>query len=246
MSHIFYISSFASPWGGVWFKMIAGTMNVTAPEGFWEPIRETVLTNLFGYVSKLNERGVIVHPPQVARTKPIVTYISRQGAGRRLIEKDHDALVQALMELDSEGICEVHVVQMERLSLAEQIEIASRSTVRIVPWHLCGEPRLMNDIMGKVLVGVHGNGLTVNSSYRELSDIYLPSCLFQHQLWMPPSPLSSTIEIFIPEGTYFNETPHDYLKRQFYQDTFSTMKCLPVIEGSKYVIGLLSLSLVAY
>ncbi|KAJ7190703.1 hypothetical protein GGX14DRAFT_701761 [Mycena pura] len=53
------------PSGNVWFKMIAGKMDVAAPPDFWE-----------------------------FRKRPLVTYVSgsRQAFGRRLVAADHDAL----------------------------------------------------------------------------------------------------------------------------------------------------------
>ncbi|KAG6875859.1 hypothetical protein C0992_002021, partial [Termitomyces sp. T32_za158] len=38
------------PLGSRWNKMIAGTMDVPAPAGFWEPLRQTIVTNLLGYL----------------------------------------------------------------------------------------------------------------------------------------------------------------------------------------------------
>lgn len=104
-------------------------MNVTVPDGFWEPVRKSLVGNLLGYVPMLDARGVVYSPPQAASTRPLVTYISRQGGGRRLLEQDHQGLVKALTELESEGICEVNVVVMEQLSLRDQINQVARSTV---------------------------------------------------------------------------------------------------------------------
>ncbi|KAF8868856.1 hypothetical protein BD779DRAFT_1793224 [Infundibulicybe gibba] len=91
-----------SPLGSVWFKMIASTTNISAPAKFWEP---------------------------VASSKPVVTYISRQGGGRRLRDADHQGLVAALEELEAEGVCEVFVARMETMSIKEQVAAAARSTV---------------------------------------------------------------------------------------------------------------------
>ncbi|KAJ7590491.1 hypothetical protein C8J56DRAFT_932994 [Mycena floridula] len=151
--------------------VINRTWNVTVHDRFWGPVRESMLKNLLGYVPRLDERGSVIAPPVAVSRRPIVTYISRQGTGRRLLAQDHDLLVQALMELEVEGLCDVHVVQMERLNLQEQLALVSRSTI---------------------LLGVHGNGLT-------------------HQLWMPPSPLSTTIEIFIPQGYHYAIWNSSYL-----------------------------------
>ncbi|KAJ7362225.1 hypothetical protein DFH08DRAFT_766748 [Mycena albidolilacea] len=120
------------PFGGVWFKMIAGAMNVTVSQDFWAPVRESLWRNILapGFIS-----GTIHDFSRL----PLVTYVSRQGSGRRLVAADHDALVVALKSLEAEGICEVQVAALERMGIREQIELVSRSTV---------------------LVGVHGNGLT--------------------------------------------------------------------------------------
>lgn len=115
------------PFGSNWNKMIAGTMNTTIPKGFWEPVRRSLLKNVFGHVPSPDQR------------RPLVTYISRQTSGRRLREEDHQNLVNELERLQLEGLCEVRVVAMERLSLHDQLDLAARTTV---------------------LLGVHGNGLT--------------------------------------------------------------------------------------
>ncbi|RDB18385.1 EGF domain-specific O-linked N-acetylglucosamine transferase [Hypsizygus marmoreus] len=127
------------PLSGTWFKMIAGTMTVPAAEHFWEAIRDPTVTNVLGFLPTLNKHGAVIAPPEATSPKPIVTYISRQGAGRRLVAEDHEVLVKALRDLEAEGICEVVVAMMERMGLKEQIELTARSTV---------------------IVGVHGNGMT--------------------------------------------------------------------------------------
>lgn len=99
--------------------MVGGTMNVAAPDDFWAPVRQSLVQNVLGYV-----------PDVEGQIKPIVTYISRQGVGRRLRESDHEALLDGLAELKAEGICEVQIAKMELLSLREQVELAARSTVR--------------------------------------------------------------------------------------------------------------------
>ncbi|KAJ7152671.1 hypothetical protein C8R43DRAFT_923814 [Mycena crocata] len=149
-------SAHKHPFGGVWYKMIAGAMNVTTPDDFWAPVRASVWQNALGFVP---DAGV-----QEPTAVPLITYISRQSAGRRLVEKDHDGLVTALRKLEAEGICSFEIARMERMSVREQLELVSRSTVK---------------------VGVHGNGLT-------------------WQLFMPPSPHSTIIEILIPKGYTFD------------------------------------------
>jgi protein O-GlcNAc transferase len=110
--------------------MIAGTMDVSLPQNFWDPIRLAVVKNILGYVPSFNSRGTVISPPQAVSSAPIVAYISRQGAGRRLIENHDRELVAALKELENEGICELKVARMETMSIREQIELAARSTVR--------------------------------------------------------------------------------------------------------------------
>ncbi|KAJ7129079.1 hypothetical protein C8R46DRAFT_1363306 [Mycena filopes] len=179
------------PFGSVWFKMIAGAMNVSAPTDFWAPVRTSLRRNTLGAVPL----------PENAIGRPLVTYISRQGGGRRLVQADHEALVAALRALEAEGVCEFQMAAMERISLREQIELVSRSTI---------------------LVGVHGNGLT-------------------HQLWMPPSPLSATIEILVPNGYTFD---YEILARNMghrhyavWNDTFLTYSPGTFHEGVKFPEG---------
>ncbi|KAI0301587.1 hypothetical protein B0F90DRAFT_1718463 [Multifurca ochricompacta] len=74
------------------------------------------------------------------RGNPVITYISRQEWGRRmLIQKDHDRLIEELYKLRDRYGYEVSVVSMDKLSRVEQLRLAGRTTV---------------------MMGVHGNGLT--------------------------------------------------------------------------------------
>jgi len=71
---------------------------------------------------------------------PVITYISRQDWGRRmLIQSDHEKLVEELYKLRDQYGYEVNVVSMDKLSRFEQLELAGRTTI---------------------MMGVHGNGLT--------------------------------------------------------------------------------------
>jgi hypothetical protein len=137
------------PLSWIWPKMMSSTMNLTVPTHYWEPIRGTLTRSLFGYVPQVRSDGRPLLPPSPFNNgdgaistangngnggkrkalKPIVTYISRQTAGRRLIPEDHEALVKALRELEEEGLCEVRIPVMERLSLKEQIAEVASSTV---------------------------------------------------------------------------------------------------------------------
>ncbi|KAF9462986.1 hypothetical protein BDZ94DRAFT_1259819 [Collybia nuda] len=73
-------------------------------------------------------------------TTPVITYISRQEWGRRmLIKEDHEKLVSELYKLRDLYGYEVNVVAAENMSRREQLELAARTTI---------------------MMGVHGNGLT--------------------------------------------------------------------------------------
>ncbi|KAF9256393.1 hypothetical protein L218DRAFT_881821, partial [Marasmius fiardii PR-910] len=109
------------PFSGLWFKMIASTMNVTVPEGFWEPVRRSVLKNLLGHIPNVDSDGV--------SSKPVVTYIVRQR--RTLITSHHRALERELRKLARKGICEVNIVRMEDFTLKQQIELAARTTIML-------------------------------------------------------------------------------------------------------------------
>ncbi|QRV82749.1 hypothetical protein RhiJN_10764 [Ceratobasidium sp. AG-Ba] len=123
---------------------------------WWEPVRRRVMKmagvnaavqdiSLWWYgadedVKKL-QSGLEGGRPTV-----VITYISRQTAGRRkLVQADHEVLVQSLKDLvarkNAEGIRPWHleIVEAEHLSREEQVRLAARTTV---------------------MLGVHGNGLT--------------------------------------------------------------------------------------
>jgi len=125
--------------------MIAGTLNVTVPDNFWEPVRRSIMRNLYGFVPEVDSSGMPQAGPSSSSLplseqqgglptgrRPIVTYISRQKTGRRLIPEDHEALVSGLRQLESEGIMELRIPVMERLTLAEQVAEIASSTVSIV------------------------------------------------------------------------------------------------------------------
>lgn len=72
--------------------------------------------------------------------RPVITYISRQEWGRRmLIKEDHDRLVNELYKLRDNYGYEVNIVAAEKMSRVEQLRLAARTTI---------------------MMGVHGNGLT--------------------------------------------------------------------------------------
>ena len=112
------------------------------------------------------------------RHTPVLTYISRQEWGRRMLRKeDHEKLVAALERLRDTYGYEVNIVSMDKLTREEQIKLASRTTVRALLALVDHQLKLS----GQILMGVHGNGLTA-------------------LLWMQPTPRSTVIEFFFPGG----------------------------------------------
>ncbi|KAG9055057.1 hypothetical protein FS842_003284 [Serendipita sp. 407] len=98
--------------------------------GWWESIRDRVLSH--------TPRSPLMVPSNDQDNGYTVTYISRQSTGRRLRQRDHSRLVDALRSL-----CDVHgyhlqVLNTDKMTLVEQIMAISRTTV---------------------LIGVHGNDL---------------------------------------------------------------------------------------
>ncbi|KAF9046494.1 hypothetical protein BJ165DRAFT_1345463 [Panaeolus papilionaceus] len=97
---------------------------------WWQPIRNNVVQ--FAGLDPSVGGGTL--------GRPVITYISRQDWGRRmLIPSHHQKLVEKLNNLRDEYDCEVNIVNAEDMSPVEQIRLAARTTV---------------------LMGVHGNGLT--------------------------------------------------------------------------------------
>lgn len=87
---------------------------------WWMPIRDNVV-EFTGLDSEIGGG---------TRSTPVITYISRQDWGRRmLIKEDHDKLVEELYRLRDEYGYEVNVVSAEKMSRVEQIQLAARTTV---------------------------------------------------------------------------------------------------------------------
>ena len=108
--------------------------------GWWEPARREVLR--FAGVGKHTldigklafKRASHGSPRTGGVGKVVVTYISRQQARvRRLVNEDHEGLVDALTELCERRDWELNTVVMERISTEEQLAIAARTTVSIGP-----------------------------------------------------------------------------------------------------------------
>lgn len=149
---------------------------------WWERIRRPVVEYAGGDPS-----------PHDGQQPIVITYISRQGSRRRLIQEHHERLVNELQTLVARKnfeapikggqSWELNVVQAQKLTKDEQIRLASKTTVRKHANLIThGHPLSLSQI----LLGVHGNGLT-------------------HLILMPPSKYSAVVEIFYPGGW-----AHDY------------------------------------
>jgi hypothetical protein len=87
---------------------------------WWNTIRKNVIEST-GLMSDVGEGTT---------SKPVITYVSRQNWGRRmLIPEDHDKLINELYALRDTYGYEVNVVEMDKLSRLEQLQLAARTTV---------------------------------------------------------------------------------------------------------------------
>jgi hypothetical protein len=85
---------------------------------WWSTIRNNVIEN-----TGLNA--------STSAGTPVITYISRQAWGRRMLKPaDHDKLVKELYKLREQYGYEVNVVNMDKLSRVEQLRLAGKTTVR--------------------------------------------------------------------------------------------------------------------
>ncbi|KIK51000.1 hypothetical protein GYMLUDRAFT_409790 [Collybiopsis luxurians FD-317 M1] len=164
--------------------------------GWWEPVRDAILR--FAGMGDLTEeyrdlesrlggtedkRVGFPHnlqsepQPQLPIPKrPLVTYISRQGGSRRkLTAESHKSLVDAMVEL------------RERMNEEEREGEGSGFDFLVMEAEKMTKDEQLR-IIGKttILLGPHGNGLT-------------------HLVFMPPTRMSTVIEIFYPGGF-----AHDY------------------------------------
>ncbi|TDL21877.1 hypothetical protein BD410DRAFT_815241 [Rickenella mellea] len=129
---------------------------------WWSTVRNNVLE-----FSGLAPEWVLRPDPGSIATRQelVITYISRQGWGRRMLrEADHEELVRQLIHLQDLYGYEVNIVKMDKLTRAEQFLLSGRTTI---------------------MMGVHGNGLT-------------------SLVWMQPTPRSTVIEFFYPQGWAFD------------------------------------------
>src|SRR5258707_6916351 len=105
--------------------MISSTMNITAPEHFWEPIRQRLVRHLGLSPSS----SITIQNDVATHSLPLVLYISRQAGRRSLSDAAHTDLVRALKSLEEEGICQVQISKMESLTFQEQFDLVAQATV---------------------------------------------------------------------------------------------------------------------
>ncbi|CDO73894.1 hypothetical protein BN946_scf185016.g51 [Trametes cinnabarina] len=116
-------------------RTAANAFSLPGSVNWWTTIRN----NVVGFAT-LGEDSAGAMSVAGVPTRPVITYISRQGWNRRmLIQADHEQLVRELYKLRDTYGYEVNVVEMDKLTRVEQFRLAARTTI---------------------MMGVHGNGLT--------------------------------------------------------------------------------------
>ncbi|KAG8963271.1 hypothetical protein FRC00_007025 [Tulasnella sp. 408] len=134
-----------------------GTQNVSS-RWWWEPVRRSVLraahvdekivdrpsiwadwkgSFIGDYPPTQKDLSIIKEAHQLAPV--VITYVSRQNGGRRLLRDDDLLLVKSLKELTTRRGWKFNHAFMEKMSPEEQLKLAGETTI---------------------LIGVHGNGLT--------------------------------------------------------------------------------------
>lgn len=111
----------------------------TASPYWWETIRRRVLTfagtpnSTLDYAITDPKQHVELGVEPKARNPPIViSYLSRQGWRRRLIESHHELLEKSVRDLCERKGWEFLLFHPEKYTLDEQLRIAARSTVRAI------------------------------------------------------------------------------------------------------------------
>jgi len=148
----------------------------TASPYWWEAVRRRVL----GFAGVPNAMlDYAINDPKVQRklnikskSPPVVvSYLSRQGWRRRLIEEDHKLLLSSVKDVCKRKGWEFLLFHPENYTLDQQLQIAARSTV---------------------MLGVHGNGLThlVAMAPRPIStviEIFYPGGFARDYQWTAES-----------------------------------------------------------
>lgn len=149
-------------------RTVASALHVGDPgPWWWEPVRRQVLRfagvsddvldiSLEGY-GAVNPAKFITEPDSLKEVtppardplsswqqlgmKPLVTYISRQSSRRRLTPESHADLVAALTKHSDKAGWDLNVVEAEKLTKEEQLQLAAKTTVSLVV-HFCSPDRL--------------------------------------------------------------------------------------------------------
>ncbi|OCF34056.1 hypothetical protein I316_04403 [Kwoniella heveanensis BCC8398] len=130
-------AAFRGPEFGKTWRTASEAVTLPASKYWWSPVRKNLLEFVGG-----GSGDIELSPGEIGlgMGKPVITYVSRQEWGRRMLKKEgHDSLVKELKELEKKYGWEVNIVSMDKLTRDEQIRLAARTTI---------------------MMGVHGNGLT--------------------------------------------------------------------------------------
>ena len=101
-------------------RIAAEAFKLRASPSWWNTVRMSVLE-----LSKVRKTDIMHHVP-------VITYVSRQGWGRRMLkEEDHQRLLAGLEALKEERDIEVNIVELDKMPRNEQILVAARTTVSI-------------------------------------------------------------------------------------------------------------------
>ncbi|KAG8989728.1 hypothetical protein FRB94_014073 [Tulasnella sp. JGI-2019a] len=109
-------------------RYAAPSFDLPGSRNFWEPLRANVVE--FAGANRTTGSGTM--------DTPVITYVSRQGWGRRMLKpEDHERLVNALRKLEKDYGWEVNVVLMDKLTREEQIRLCARTTVSLLSCLTC-------------------------------------------------------------------------------------------------------------
>lgn len=117
------------PYKATW-RTASNAFDLKGSPHWWSPVRRSVLE-----FSGLAAEWILGPDPSVLaeNQKYVITYISRQAWGRRMLrQKDHEKLVDELYKLRDRYGYEVNIVNMDKLTRAEQFQLSGRTTVSYI------------------------------------------------------------------------------------------------------------------
>ena len=104
---------------------------------YWAPVRRAVVEYAAGAKMVVwpgeAELAAMAKGKTAERERPVIVYVNRQSTYRRLLDRDHEALVAGLEELGRKYDYEVVVASMEFMNKLDQIYLSSRTTVGSLP-----------------------------------------------------------------------------------------------------------------